>query len=114
MSEARSQSRIEAELKSRIAASESELKALEAYLVSSRGRLAGRKESRLADLRKAHEAARARVEFLSQAACSLAVDALEPRDATEAQMQAERLKHALVAHCRKQKIDPELWKSIAS
>ncbi|HUP56225.1 MAG TPA: hypothetical protein VM598_02155 [Bdellovibrionota bacterium] len=114
MSEARSQSRIESELKARIAALETELKALEASLVSSRGRLAGRKKSRLAELRAENEAARARVEFLSQAACSLAVDALEPRDATEAEMQSERLKQALVAHCRKNNIDPELWKSIAS
>jgi hypothetical protein len=114
MSEPRSQARIEADLKARIAALGSELEAIETFLVSGRGKLAGRKESRLAELRAAHESARARVGLLSQAAASLAVDSLEPRDATEALMQSEKLKQALVAHCRKNNIDPELWKSIAS
>jgi hypothetical protein len=93
---------------------EAELTTLEHEIESMKGKIAGRKEPVAHALRQENKALKSQLVLFTEIAHSLDIDALHPPDEGSARIQLERLKAAVVVYCTKSKIEPGLWKKLAS
>jgi hypothetical protein len=102
------------EARARVAQLGVELEQLARELARLRARLSRRRPETLEALERQQETERLKLEALSAKALALAFARLEPGDPPQAVIQFERLKLAVVHYCEIAKVDPELWKNIAS
>jgi hypothetical protein len=83
-------------------------------VVTLEGKLKNRDPQLIERLKKENEELEKRFVLLKKSLFAIITESYQPRSADELKLQYETLRVAAVEYCKKAKIDPELWKSIAS
>jgi hypothetical protein len=78
------------------------------------GKLKNRDPQLLERIKKENAELEQRFVLLKKSLFAIITESYQPRSADELKLQYEALRLAAVEYCKKAKIDPELWKSIAS
>jgi hypothetical protein len=78
------------------------------------GRAVNRDPKLIARLKKENEELSKRFTLLKKALFAIIAESYQPRTADEVKLQYEVLRKATIEYCQNAKVDPELWKSIAS
>jgi hypothetical protein len=102
----------EAEANARINVLQEHVTRLEAEVKTLDGRLHNRNPAVAEALRKENEALRERVSALIRALNTLVGESLLPRHPEDQKVQLEALRHAAIEFCKKENINPEIWKNI--
>lgn len=104
----------EAEANQRIADLQTRLKALQQEVISMEGKVLNRDPVKIEALKKENEALGKSFILLKKSVFVIISESHQPRIMDELKLQYEILRRATIEYCTKAKIDPELWKSIAS
>lgn len=83
-------------------------------ILTLEGKLKNRDPNLIARLKKENDEMGKRFALLKKSLFAIIAESYQPRSADELKLQYEVLRRAAVEYCKKAKIDPELWKSIAS
>jgi predicted nuclease with TOPRIM domain len=103
-----------AEISARVNAMQEENTALEKEVKILEGKLANRNPAQAKAIKAENDQLRARVKRLEKALFALMLDGMKPRSPEDMQTRNEALRDASVMLYEKLKLDPNLWKSIAS
>jgi hypothetical protein len=104
----------ESEANQRITELQARLALLQQELLTMEGRLANRDPKLIERLKKENAEFTTRFQLLKKALFAIIIESYQPRSSDELKLQYETLRKAAVEYCKKTKIDPEIWKSIAS
>ncbi|MEK6705850.1 MAG: hypothetical protein AABZ06_08675 [Bdellovibrionota bacterium] len=105
---------IEAETTNKIAELEARKEALQQELHIMRGKLLNRNPVSAKKLKRENEDLRARLARLERALFGLILDSAKPRKAEDTLNAANILRQAAVQYFQNIKLDPQIWKNIAS
>jgi hypothetical protein len=103
----------EQEANARISELQVQVTALEYELRTLRGRLNNRSPKIATEIKKENQILRTRVAQLQKALYALMIDSLKARSPEEAKQDHEVLRQSIIEYCKKNKLDPVLWKNIA-
>lgn len=104
----------EADAAHRVAELQAKVAALQQEVAVLRGRTANRDPKLLGRLKQENEQLLKRFQVLKKTLFAIITESCGPRTADEEKLQYETLRVAAVEYCKKAKLDPEIWKSIAS
>ena len=104
----------EAELNQRIAELQAKVTALKQEVLTLQGKAANRDPKLIAQLKQENAELAKRFELVKKSLFAIIAESYQPRTAEEAKLEYEALRNATVDYCKRAKIDPEIWKSIAS
>jgi hypothetical protein len=104
----------EAEANARITELQAKVGLLQQQILTLEGKAINRDPNLIARLKKENDELSKRFTLLKKALFAIISESYQPRTAEEIKLQYEVLRKATVEYCQNAKVDPELWKSIAS